>query len=86
MTAVREAPAARVREPRPAGGVAGAPELRPAGRVAGAPEPRPAHATGRLVGVRGRLILGATDVLAEDLRRLEPALKWRIEPRRAAHR
>ena len=61
MTAVREAPAARVREPRPA------------------------HATGRLVGVRGRLILGATDVLAEDLRRLEPALKWRIEPRRAAH-
>jgi hypothetical protein len=62
MTAMREAPAARV------------------------PEPRPAYATGRVVGVRGRLILGATDVLAEDLLRLEPALKWRMAPRRPAHR
>jgi hypothetical protein len=77
MTAVRETPAARVTEPRPAHAT---------GRVVGEREPRPAHATGRVVGVRGRLILGATDVLAEDLRRLEPALKWSMEPRRPAHR
>ena len=77
MTAVREAPAARVPEPRPAPATS---------HVGGEIEPRPAHATGRAVGVRGRLILGATDVLAEDLRRLEPALKWSMTPRRPAHR
>jgi hypothetical protein len=38
------------------------------------------HSTGRLVVVGGRVMLGATDVLADDLLRLKPALKWRTEP------
>jgi hypothetical protein len=38
------------------------------------------HGTGRLVVVGGRVMLGATDVLADDLLRLEPALKWRTDP------
>jgi hypothetical protein len=42
--------------------------------------------TARVVGVRGRLILGPSDVLADDVRRLPPALKWRTEARRPAHR
>jgi hypothetical protein len=50
------------------------------------PEPaRPVH-TARVVGVRGRLILGPSDVLAEDVRRLPPALKWRTQARRPEHR
>ena len=50
------------------------------------PEPTPPIRTARVVGVRGRLILGPSDVLAEDVRRLPPALKWRTGARRPEHR
>lgn len=58
-------------------------EAIPAVRV---PEPAPPVRTARVVGVRGRLILGPSDVLAEDVRRLPPALKWRTAARRPEHR
>jgi hypothetical protein len=51
----------------------------PAVRV---PEPAPPIRTARVVGVRGRLILGPSDVLAEDVRRLPPAVEWRTGARR----
>ena len=55
--------------------------------VPAVPDPAaPPIRTARVVGVRGRLILGPSDVLAEDVRRLPPALKWRTEVRRPEHR
>ncbi len=49
------------------------------------PEPPRPVRTARVVGVRGRLILGPSDVLSDDVLRLPPALKGRTEVRRPEH-